>query len=101
MALELAIASFLIRHEGIRSILVKADKLTDDQIREKWLDNDLRTRTFEEHKQLLADKYPGDFGVFDGIVDMFQKSRNKIMHLHFGFAGGVFRHRAQVFLMHV
>lgn len=85
MALELAIASFLVKHDGIRSILTKAEKLTDDQIREKWSDNELRTKTFEEYKQLIAERHPGTFDVFEGIVDTFQKSRNKIMHLHYRF----------------
>jgi hypothetical protein len=86
MALELAAASFLVRHEGIRSILAKPGKLTDDQIRDQWFDNELRTKTFEDCKQLLSAKYPGNFGAVAPIVDMFQKSRNKIMHLHFKFA---------------
>jgi len=85
MSLELAIASFLVKHDGIRAILTKPEKLTDDQIHEKWLDNELHTKNFEEYKKLLADKHPGTFGVFEGLVDMFQKSRNKIMHLHFRF----------------
>lgn len=85
MALELAIASFLVNHHGIRSILISPDKLTDDEIREKWSKNELRTKKFEEYKQLLAEKHPGTWSVFDGIVDTFQRSRNKIMHLHFNF----------------
>jgi hypothetical protein len=86
MALELAVASFLVQHEGIRSILAKPERLTDDQIREKWSDNELRTKTFEENKQLLAIKFPGNFAAIAPLVDTFQKSRNKIMHLHFRFA---------------
>jgi hypothetical protein len=85
MALELAIASYLIKHNGLRSILVKSEQLTDDQIREKWSNNELRTKIFEEYKLLLADKHPGIFSVFEGIVDLFQNSHNKIMHLHYRF----------------
>jgi hypothetical protein len=86
MALELAFASFLVKHDGIRSILTNPEKLTDNQIREKWSDNELRTKTFDEYKQLIAEQHPDTFSVFEGIVDLFQKSRNKIMHLHFRFA---------------
>ncbi|CAJ7326405.1 Uncharacterised protein [Burkholderia pseudomallei] len=85
MALELAIASFLVKHDGIRSILAFRDKLTDDEIRKKWSNNELRTKKFEEYKQLLEEKHHGTWSVFDGIVDTFQMSRNKIMHLHFNF----------------
>jgi hypothetical protein len=85
MALELAIASFLVKRDGIRSILNKHETLSDDQIQQKWSGNELRTKTFEEYKKLIADKHPGTFSALEGIVDLFQDTRNKIMHLHFRF----------------
>lgn len=77
--------AFLVKHEGIRSILTNPEKLTDDQILQKWSDSELRTKTFEDHKQLMATKYRGNFARIEAMVDVFQKSRNKIMHVHFKF----------------
>lgn len=88
MSLELAVASFLVKHDGLESILVKPERFTDDQIREKWLDNELRTKTFEEYRQLLEAKHLGIYSVFEDINQQFQQSRNKIMHLHFRFEEG-------------
>jgi len=51
MALELAIAAFIVKHEGIRSILTKSENLSDVEIHDKWFENGLRTKTFEECKQ--------------------------------------------------
>lgn len=85
MALELAIAAYLVEHQGIRAILEGAEALTEEQIRENWLNNRLRTKKFEQNKQLLARVSPGVWKVFEGVVDMFQNSRNKIVHVHFRF----------------
>lgn len=88
MALELAIAAHLVEYQGIRSILEGAEGLGDEQIRENWLNNKLRTKKFEQNKQLLARVSPGVWRVFEDIVDMFQRSRNKIVHVHFRFDEG-------------
>lgn len=88
MALELGMAAFLVEHKGIRSILDSPAGLTDEQIREKWLSNSLRTKKFEQNKLFFAKEYGGVWSGFDGIVDLFQQSRNKIVHIHFRFSQG-------------
>lgn len=87
MALELGMLAFLVEHgkNGIRSVIEDGAGLTDERIREKWLNNSLRTKKFETNKQLLVQEWGGIWRSFDGIVDLFQKSRNKIVHLHFHF----------------
>lgn len=90
MALELAVVAYLVENDkdGIRSIIENGAQLTDMQIRQKWLENSLRTQKFEDNKKLLSNKHKGIWSSFDGVVDSFQRSRNKIVHIHFRFTEG-------------
>ncbi|WP_128754940.1 hypothetical protein [Methylobacterium sp. GXF4] len=86
MSLELALASFLIKRDGIRIILENEEKFSDADIHERWLDNRLRTKRFEENKKYFKEKHRYLYEIFEGIVDNFQATRNKIVHFHFNFA---------------
>jgi hypothetical protein len=90
MALELAAVAYLVEHDkdGIRSIIENGAQLSNEQIREKWLGNSLRTKKFEENKKRLSEKHEDVWGTFEGMVDSFQRSRNKIVHIHFHFMEG-------------
>ena len=90
MALELAMVAYLVEHDkdGIRSVIDNGDKLTNEQIRQKWLNNSLRTKKFEDNKKLFSEKHKGVWASFDGMIESFQRSRNKIVHLHFHFLEG-------------
>ncbi|WP_234685087.1 hypothetical protein [Bradyrhizobium monzae] len=104
MSLELAMASFLVKHDGIRTILTKPEALSDDQIREKWQANELRTKTFQDYRELIASKHVERYSDFEEVVDRFQQSRNKIMHLHFRFEEGDLydlKYEATFMLVHI
>jgi hypothetical protein len=86
MALELAVIGYLIKHEGLRSVLQNGDKLSDDDIKSQWRDNTLRTNIFENNKKLIRGKHSYAFDCFEGVVDEFQTYRNKIMHIFYKFS---------------
>ncbi|MBY5324349.1 hypothetical protein HFN11_29240 [Rhizobium leguminosarum] len=88
MSLELALVSFLIRNNGIRCIIQGASSLTDQEIETKWQNNTLRTQRFEDNKKLLEDTSPDIYDFFEGLIDDFQRKRNKIVHFHYSFDDG-------------
>lgn len=85
MALELALASFLIRKRGLRSIIQGSDNISDAEMEMKWRDNTLRTKRFEDNKALLEVASPYTYEYFEGAIDDFQQKRNKIVHLYYSF----------------
>lgn len=88
ISIELAIKALILERYGIRKIIeVKYRTLSDNEIQELFLKNNLRTLEFDTNKnfiktqKLIEDLTKDDFK----IIDEFQKYRNRIAHFTYNF----------------
>lgn len=88
MAVELAMAAYIVHSHGLRKIVQKGENFSDSEIIQMWKKNELRTIRFEEMKIIMKEQHNWVFEPLEGIVDDFQNIRNKIAHLAFHFAEG-------------
>lgn len=85
MSIELALKAFLIKEQGVRSILLgRYQNKTEEYIFEKFENNTLHTKKYNDLKQILIDNE----GLiwfsetdFDHLIQ-FQQFRNKLVHLN-------------------
>jgi len=89
MAFELALISYLIDREGIRTVAKSRDeKLTEDELLSKFEDNQLGTKTFNELTQYASEKKLYLREDDSHLVKEFQQKRNKLVHLNYEFDSG-------------
>ncbi|RZJ02107.1 MAG: hypothetical protein EON90_00485 [Brevundimonas sp.] len=87
-AIELAAVALVIRHRGVRAILAKDPGYSDEEIRQRWLDGDLRTHTFAQIEILASQIYRSE--EFWGLAETFAGQRNKLVHLHLSMEGDAY-----------
>jgi len=81
IAVELASTALVLRHEGFSGVTRPKDCPTSDaDAKALWEAGRIRTLNFEDIK-LKASRYLGD-AYFWSVVDMLQRSRNKLVHFH-------------------
>jgi hypothetical protein len=78
-AIELATVALLIRKDGIGAILV-APRPSDENLNRQWQEGSLRTKLFSKLRP-RAEELAGSAD-FWGLVETFQKARNKFVHFH-------------------
>lgn len=94
ISLELATEYFLIKEKGLRAIIATRSQisLTDEELLQAFWKNEIKTKTFEQLKELMQE-YSNDFSTSKDeltIIDIFQLYRNKIMHLNYNFEQDLF-----------
>ena len=87
LATELALKYFLISTYGLKMVLEqKSQNLSDSEIKNKYENNILKLRKFEELKQIEKKaNHSGTVWLFDE-VENFQTYRNHLVHLNHNFA---------------
>jgi hypothetical protein len=85
MSIELALKAFLVKEQGVRSILLNEYQTrTEEYIFEKFENNTLHTKQYNVLKQILTDNErltwftETDFA----HLEQFQQFRNKLVHLN-------------------
>lgn len=89
ISFELSLVAYAIREKGIASILLNKDKgLSDDEIRNRFVKNELKTRSFTD----IISELQNERNLFDEgewfHIDTFQNIRNKLVHVGFNFYDG-------------
>ncbi|WP_141113139.1 hypothetical protein [Chromobacterium haemolyticum] len=89
ISFELSLISYAIIKKGITSILLNKDKnLPDDEIRNLFINNELKTRTFSQ----IISEIQSENKLFNEDelyhIDTFQNIRNKLVHVGFNFYEG-------------
>jgi len=89
ISFELSLVAYSIREKGIASILLNKDKgLTYDEVHSRFVNNELKTRSFSE----LIDELKKERNFFDEDdlyhIETFQNIRNKLFHVGFNFYDG-------------
>lgn len=81
VAVELASTALVLKHEGFAGVTRPKDcPSSDADAKALWESGRIRTLNFEDIKP-KASRYLGD-ATFWSIVDMLQRSRNKLVHFH-------------------
>ena len=89
IAFDLALNAYAIKNNGVRSILnAKTANLSNREIKALFESNELPTKRFED----LKNDMQAEHSLFTednlDIIASFQKTRNKLVHLHYHLAEG-------------
>ncbi|MDB5583420.1 MAG: hypothetical protein JWR80_8596 [Bradyrhizobium sp.] len=79
-AVELAASALVIRHDGLAGVMARNVPATEAEVEERWRAGEIKTVPFEQTKA-RAQAFLGDED-FWSLVDMFQATRNKLVHFH-------------------
>lgn len=89
ISIELAIKALIIERSGIKKIIeTKYHSLTDTEIEQRFINNDLKSLEFDTQKNFIkSNNFIEDLTKDDfKTIDEFQKYRNRIVHFTYNFA---------------
>ena len=105
IACELILIAYVVKMDGIRSILNTKDcQKTDGEIENLFESNDLQTKIFNVLKSEVQDRHQlfNDDALYR--IESFQKIRNKLVHLHCNLYEGDrydLKHELIYYIVHV
>jgi ligand-binding sensor protein len=89
IAFELSLVAHFLKKDGIHGIVKGSDSsLTEEELLEKFEDNDLNTKSFNSLKKDAIDDHVFLCTDDESLIDEFQKVRNKLVHLNYKFHTG-------------
>lgn len=89
MSFELSLVAYFVETDGIKGIVKGSDaSLSEQELLVKYENNELVTKSFNSLKQIAKERGSLFNEDDEYFIEMFQKIRNKVVHLNYEFDDG-------------